>query len=551
MAIMYPATAEDANASEREVFDRFKNNLSDDWTVYYSVSMLESRHNGGTKMHEIDFILAHRVHGIFVLEVKGGRVWIEDGEWMQSPSPHANGIIPHAVVTLRDRQGLVRNTLQFQRIDISFGFVLPFTSWTSTHAGLSISNKQIIDATFLNADVEELLIAMRHSIHSNTFYAGLSDDDMQYIRQMFRPNVITTDALWQHIQSVERQIVTLTDQQLRAMSWLRFSRVKHVAIHGCAGSGKTLIAIERAAELAQQGKRVLVTCFNSALAKMLIDHPKLRGLQSLIVVNNIHAVMRDLYRERYINIPTNIDVMEHIASLCLEAPQKFDAVIIDEAQDFKPDWLEALRFLLDDPDAGYMYLFLDSNQNLYRQDLETLLQKVEVDPFPLQENMRNTQQIAQVIRQTLPDAHEIVFRGPTGQEVIEREYQSAADMISLLARDLAQLVRSGVPANQIVILTPKTKRRSHLYDVDILADMNLVEKIEDEENDILFTSVYKYKGLESPIVFLVDIDSRRGHIDDASPGSESIRSNDDYQNFVRYVGASRARILLYLYKEQR
>ncbi|MFN9113629.1 MAG: hypothetical protein ACK5XN_26465, partial [Bacteroidota bacterium] len=125
------------------------------------------------------------------------------------------------------------------------------------------------------------------------------------------------------------------------------------------------------------------------------------------------------------------------------------------------------------------------------------------------------------------------------------------DMISLLARDLARLVRSGVPANQIVILTPKTKRRSHLHDVDILADLNLVEKIEDEENDILFTSVYKYKGLESPIVFLVDIDSRRGHIDDASPGSESIRSNDDYQNFVRYVGASRARTMLYLYKELR
>lgn len=552
MAIMYPATLDDSNNSERIVFDRLRDNLSDEWTVYYGVSMIGQRKNNqGSQMHEIDFILVHRAHGVFVLEVKGGRIWLEDGQWRQGSSHHRDGVIPNMIETIRDRQGLVRDVLQWAPLDrhISFGFVFPNTNWIQPQADIGINRAQIIDASILNEDVESMLVALRHSMHG-PMYAGLSDGDMQSVKQAFRPTVITTEALWQHIQAVEQQIVTLTEHQMRAMAWLRMPTVTQVAIHGCAGSGKTLIAVERAAELASQGKRVLLTCFNSALAKMLIAHPKLRRLQQQIVVNNIHAVARDMYRNQRMDIPAGVRVMDHIADLCLDEPNKYDVVIIDEAQDFKADWLEALRFVLKDPDKGYLYLFLDSNQNIYRQDLDALLRRLDVNPFPLQQNMRNTQQIAQVIRQTLPNAHEIIFAGPSGQEVIEREYQNADEMIRLLASDIAQLSRSGVPTNQMVILTPKSKLRSHLNAVDVLADLNIVDEVIDEDNDILFTSVYKYKGLESPIVFLVDIDTRRSQIDLDDAGGESIRSNDDYQKFVRYVGASRARTVLYLYREQ-
>jgi superfamily I DNA/RNA helicase len=276
---------------------------------------------------------------------------------------------------------------------------------------------------------------------------------------------------------------------------------------------------------------------------MLIKHPKLCNTQTPIVVNNVHAIVSDLYRDQYMTNTNN--AMDKIEDLCLNSRVKYDAIIIDEAQDFQLLWLEAFRFLLADPDNGHMYLFLDTNQNIYRQDIDALVKRLEVNPFSLQQNMRNTQQIGQIIRQTLPNAHEITFMGPNGQEVIERTYQDKNDMVRKLAQDVAQVVRSKVPVNQLVILTPKQIQRSHLFEVDNIADINLVDEVIDEKHQILFTSVYKYKGLESPIVFLVDIDTRKNHAD-----NEKFDSNDRYQKYVSYVGASRARVMLYIYREE-
>jgi superfamily I DNA/RNA helicase len=327
------------------------------------------------------------------------------------------------------------------------------------------------------------------------------------------------------------------------MSWLRFPGVTQVAVYGCAGSGKTLIAVERAAELAQRGKRVLLTCFNRALARMLINHPKLKDTSTPIVVNNVHTVVNDLYRDQ--RLTGSPDAMKDIANLCLDSRTKYDAIIIDEAQDFETDWLEALRFLLEDPDKGYLYLFLDTNQNIYRQDVDALVQRLEVNPFPLQQNMRNTQQIGQIIRQTLPDAHEIIFQGPHGDPVIERSYSTAQEMIELIAKDVSALLKNNVPANRMVVLTPKAVDKSNLYGIEDLADLSLVDDVFDEKNQLLFTSIYKFKGLESTIVFLVDIDTRKNQAD-----GTTFASNDRYQKYVNYVGASRARVLLYLYREK-
>lgn len=542
MAIIYPATPGDVVDSERQVFDRLKQNLSDEWLVFHSVKKTEARYQGGSVMHEIDFIAVHRTHGVFVLEVKGGHVWIKDGKWMQMPSPHPDNVIPQPVDKLRDRQGLVKRLLQLTNKDISFGFIFPLTNWQKANANVALEEAQIIDAKILIQDVEPLLLKMRHAIHG-AFYNGLSENDVRKIHEEFRPTVFTTTALWHHIQATDQRIITLTEQQIRTMSWLRFPGVTQVAVFGCAGSGKTLIAIERAAELAQQGKRVLVTCFNTALAKMLINHPKLRNAPTPIVVNNVHAIVNDLYRDQ--RLVGSHRAMDEIANLCVDSREKYDVVIIDEAQDFALDWLEALKFLLADPDKGYLYLFLDTNQNIYRQDIDALVARLEVNSYPLQQNMRNTQQIGQVIRQTLPNADEIIFMGPSGREVVERVYSDKNDMIKQLAADVHEIIHSDVPVSQMVILTPKERSRSHLFGTENIADIDLVDEVIDDRHQILFTSVYKYKGLESSVVFLVDVDTRKNQAD-----NETFNSNERYQNYVRYVGASRARVMLFIYREK-
>ncbi|NJO76961.1 MAG: DEAD/DEAH box helicase family protein [Leptolyngbyaceae cyanobacterium RM1_406_9] len=52
---------------------------------------------------------------------------------------------------------------------------------------------------------------------------------------------------------------------------------KRAAIIGGAGTGKTLLAIEKAAQLAESGLRVLFVCYNTNLAKWIsgrLQHPQ-------------------------------------------------------------------------------------------------------------------------------------------------------------------------------------------------------------------------------------------------------------------------------------
>lgn len=44
---------------------------------------------------------------------------------------------------------------------------------------------------------------------------------------------------------------------------------------------------------------------------------------------------------------------------------RFDTIIVDEGQDFRDSWLDALKLTLCDLEAGRLYVFYDDNQRLY------------------------------------------------------------------------------------------------------------------------------------------------------------------------------------------
>ena len=69
----------------------------------------------------------------------------------------------------------------------------------------------------------------------------------------------------QHLATLRIQVEQLTRDQYRIINQLRFMR--RVRISGCAGSGKTLVATEKATRLAKGGTRVLFLCHNPLLAE--------------------------------------------------------------------------------------------------------------------------------------------------------------------------------------------------------------------------------------------------------------------------------------------
>ena len=85
-------------------------------------------------------------------------------------------------------------------------------------------------------------------------------------------------------------------------------------------------------------------------------------------------------------------------------------------------------------------------------------------------------------------------------------------------------VQEGVPAWDIALLTPKSRGRSQLWDLGPLGNFQLTDQWTDASGEIYCTTVYKFKGLESPIVILAEIDGEQAW---------NLRS-------ILYVGCSRA-----------
>src|SRR5690606_20615950 len=69
-----------------------------------------------------------------------------------------------------------------------------------------------------------------------------------------------------------RKIDELTLTQYRILRQLK--QHKRAAIVGGAGTGKTMLAIEKAAQLAETGAKVLFLCFNRNLARWIDSHVK-------------------------------------------------------------------------------------------------------------------------------------------------------------------------------------------------------------------------------------------------------------------------------------
>jgi hypothetical protein len=171
------------------------------------------------------------------------------------------------------------------------------------------------------------------------------------------------------LAEAEREIVRLSEQQYGIVNTLAGSR--RVEVAGPAGSGKTLIALQKALRLTGTGMKVLLTCFNRPLAEYLRSLPAVVNVPDLDIMN-YHQLCGRLAYEAGIRIhgdpeaaTTYADLPETLASAVDLLGPRYDAIIADEGQDFDEAWWLPLTMLLKEPDLGILYVFYDDNQALY------------------------------------------------------------------------------------------------------------------------------------------------------------------------------------------
>jgi superfamily I DNA/RNA helicase len=151
----------------------------------------------------------------------------------------------------------------------------------------------------------------------------------------------------------------------------------HHLIRGVAGSGKTLVLTYRAKYLHElhPSWRILLVCYNVSFKKYLekLVHHQLRaGVVREIYVHNFHELVKKVSGSGTAPFPneSSDDYDARIGRQLQSAIDKgsiiggkFDAILIDEAQDFSTDWLRGVVRLLNNNDT--LAIALDPAQDVY------------------------------------------------------------------------------------------------------------------------------------------------------------------------------------------
>jgi superfamily I DNA/RNA helicase len=201
-----------------------------------------------------------------------------------------------------------------------------------------------------------------------------------------------------------------------------------------------------------------------------------------------------------------------------DPPESYDDVIIDEAQDFRSEWVDALRLFL--RPSGSLFVFRDDFQNLY--DGSELSSLLGVPPMPLCENIRNTKRIF-AVGNRFRDGSPQRCLVPTGEEVRWVEASSDRQMRAV-ERELNRLVDTeGMAPENIAVLTGCAVDASPFATGEI-GRHRCTPADEPMNKHVILDSVMRFKGLDRPIVVLCGM---------ASASDE-----------LAYVGLTRAKSLL-------
>jgi hypothetical protein len=516
-------TTSDAELLLYEAFEK----LPPPFTVLHAVKWF-ARFLG--TIGEIDFLIVHPDYGVLVMEVKGGKVEIEEGRWfsgrhaIKNPCEQAD----------RNRWALadwLNNAPQTKGIPFAlFPAVALPDARLAGHIRPDCPEDIFIDTTHLH-DLENRLLSIFRYWQTRADASNAKMGGQKAVEGLVKLLVPTRSLQARIIEQFEhenRKIEELTRQQFKILNVLRYQ--KRAAIVGGAGTGKTLLAMEKASQLAESGLKVLLVCFNTNLSKWIqgrLQHPQ-------IDVFTFHGLVGHMVHRARLPMVRGSNFFEQAADLLadatsiLQAPDAnpnhlYDAIIVDEGQDFDDTWWIGLLDALKDTENGIFYVFFDDNQRLFTQ-----ISQIPLDggPLLLDENLRNTQHIHERLKPYSSDA-DMQCIGPEGRpvEIIAAPDQKAERRE--LQRVLHRLVNEeGIPVEDIIILTPASTKRSQWQNDDQLGNFILTWNLETEmPMAARICTIHSYKGLESPVVILTELDALR----------------EEIANQLLYVGLSRAR----------
>ncbi len=524
MAIMIPELPRkyDPLSLEGDMFKALSSLPGD----YYIIHSFKNVFVEDNVLHEgeADFIVFNQNYGIICIEAKAGKIKYQNGCWKYASDKEMKHGGPYNQAS-QNKWDLLTRIQMSPLKDLQYRCKLLHAVWFP-----SITENDLLTNRFpaefdrhITMTMEALESPQKYidSIYNieleNGIKTSLSDNDAKrMIREIICPEF---DIFPSSSFDVDLKKITfnrLLEEQKVLLNYL--VEQKSAVINGAAGTGKTMIAVEKATRHANLGEKVLFLCFNAFLREHLekrypnenIDYMTIDGFACRIC-----NTQRADYKK----------ASDKVIDMYLTGTFPYKHVIVDEGQDFgkeeieESDFLQAIHDTVVENDEvdGTFYVFYDKLQLVQSKAIPSYIADADCK-LTLYRNCRNTENIALTSLKPITERNPKLYEGAIKGVPATIHFCSDPDGISQCVENVIEnLKNDGI--SDVVILTCTTE------DESVLKSRTSNGKF----NKKLFTSCRKFKGLEADAVILVDVD-------------ENTFDEDNVLRF--YVGASRARVRL-------
>lgn len=559
MATMIPSDGGIFNpaSGEEKIFNALKQ-LPEDYYVFHSYRVVELVPEIGLNENEIDFFIFNPNYGCLFLECKNGNVEKTESGWQYVKNDNGvRSVIPmkdpfdqaftgqHNLFNkLRERYPEYRHLINNCKFMVAVWFPkLTKAEIAATDYGpnvvkeIILSKEAVICPQETVAQIQALMERMKrvHIVYEYT--EKIIDDAAGYEHSLTHEDAMklyskvlcpTFRAVMHLEKDFEQTYKLLIEEQYIVLEYLTHQRT--AAISGASGTGKTMVALERARRLSINGQKVLFLCYNRNLKDWLECAHK-----SSSEFNNVDFFTLDAFACKKCNVSFDevnyYDLKAILEEKILANTFEYPHIIIDEGQDFGAERINETEILelfcqygegqFDQENTSF-FIFYDKNQLVNSLKVPTYITNVD-SKITLYQNCRNTKNIANVAYSLIDTQPILSKKAWNGETPIIIGYRGEDEFLKKIDNIINQLSQDN---NSRVIISCS---KSLQYSAINKALRNSKYKTEAGIKTNVYTSA-TFKGLEADDVIIIDA------------AKEIFEDN----NCSFYVAASRARKRLYI-----
>jgi hypothetical protein len=554
MARIYPVLTEAMllelpSRAEATVYRCLRDFLDDTYIIIHGKSFIAPRKDGGHKDGEADFVIFSAKQGLLIIEIKGGGICYDPMTgWRSIDRMGIIHNIKDPVAQAKNQKYAILSQLESNRSwtnlrkRIPTGHSVLFPDIESI-ANLRISEcpNEIIGGNSALNDIKAWLDQVYlYWTGKNDISLGL--EGLKVVEQVMCRPIVVRPLLRDILNADDKLRFRLTTEQASVLRML--SRHKRAAIVGAAGTGKTILAVEKTRMLLDLGAKVLLLCYNKALGVTI--GRQFAPSESVLACTfhqfcqyccrrSVEEGWPDPLERARAEVPNDdyfdvqLPLSAYYAIEALGDQLQFDAIIIDEGQDFGEEYWLPVEMALRSSEKSWLYVFYDENQRLYSRISSFPIP--ESDTFALTKNCRNSKPV-----------HDLAYKYYEGEPVDDSgiEGLSPVSVISptielqakQIARHVTQLIHDEGLAPESIAILVASQPKDRFYSLLGKEALPKPAKWSREEHfmvhGVLIDTVKRFKGLERDVIFLW-LDQQAVSID-----------------ALMYVGISRAKSVLYV-----